>query len=118
MARTTLEHLTPGARLARPVLNADGVLLLKAGETLTPKHIQVLHAWGVRDVDVEDEGAQAAEAAPASPELRRRAEAEIARRFRRADDGHPAMAKIRRVATALLTRRLADEAERDAARRD
>lgn len=109
MARLALEQLTPGTRLEKPVLNAEGVLLLKAGETLTAKHIQILQGWGIRDVEVAGEQDAVPQPSPVSAEVLQAAGTEIARRFRRADRTDPVMAEIQRIATALLARRLASD---------
>ncbi len=52
MMRRRLEQLTPGMTLGAPVYNLKGVLLLREGEVLTSKYIQVFTSWGVEEVDV------------------------------------------------------------------
>jgi hypothetical protein len=113
MARVSLETLTAGMKLNKPVFNMNGVLLLRAGEVLTTKHLDIFKTWGVREADVvrEDGGEPEATAeASVSTEIRAAAEQEIARRFRRADAGKDqVMADIMRVATRRLVARLASQ---------
>ncbi len=111
MARVLLESLTAGMRLNKPVFNLNGVLLLRAGELLTAKHLEIFKVWGVREADVvrEDGGEPDVTAeVTASPEILAAVEREIARRFRRVDTSKdPVMADIMRVATRRLVIRLA-----------
>ncbi len=111
MARIALESLTAGLKLSKPVFNMNGVLLLRAGEVLTAKHLEIFKTWGVREAEVvradgSEPDASAAEVA-ASPEILAAAEREIGRRFRRAGVAQdPTMADIKRLATRRLVLRL------------
>jgi len=111
MARVALEKLVPGMQLKEPVLNPHGVLLLRAGEILTEKHLQIFRTWQIHEVDVL--GANGGEPdATAETVLPRRdletIQAEVGRRFRRADPAtNPVMAEILRVVTLRLVRRRA-----------
>jgi hypothetical protein len=111
MARVLLETLTAGMKLNKPVFNLNGVLLLRAGEVLTTKHLDIFKTWGVREADVVREDGSEPEvtaAVIASPEIVAAVEREIARRFRRAEPAKDAvMADIMRVAARHLTARLA-----------
>jgi len=111
MARMLLETLTAGMKLSKPVFNMNGVLLLRAGEVLTAKHLDIFKTWGIREADVLREDGTEPEApveATASPEVRAAAERQMAHRFRRANvTADAAMADIMRVATRRLTVRLA-----------
>jgi hypothetical protein len=111
MARISLEMLTAGMKLNEPVFNLNGVLLLRAGEVLTAKHLDIFKTWGVREADVVRQDGSELEAVgevSASPEIVATVEREIARRFRRADTAKdPVMADIMRVASRRLTVRLA-----------
>ena len=116
MTRLTLEQLTPGLTLGKPVYNLNGVLLLRAGEVLTAKHLQIFKTWGVREVDVVgEEGTDVAPDAPVPPELAAAVEKEIARRFRRTDAADPILTELRRLATRRLTARVMAEAARKGA---
>ena len=110
MARVVLESLTAGLRLSKPVFNPNGVLLLRAGEVLTAKHLEIFRTWGIREADVvrQDGGEpETATAAAAPPEMLAVAEREIGRRFRRAGASQdPTMADIMRLATHRLAVRL------------
>jgi hypothetical protein len=113
MTRLSLEQLTPGLTLGKPVYNLNGVLLLRAGEVLTAKHLQIFKTWGVREVDVVgeegSEGTVPADA-PVPPEIAAAVEKEIARRFRRTDPADPVLADLRRLAGRRLTTRIMAEA--------
>ncbi len=109
MARVTLEKLVPEMRLQEPVLTPNGVLLLRAGESLTEKHLQIFRTWGILDADVvRADGAEPDVVVTATlPRGDLEAiQAEVGRRFRRADPAtDPVMAEILRVATLHLIRR-------------
>ncbi len=113
MTRLTLEQLTPGLTLGKPVYNLNGVLLLRAGEVLTAKHLQIFKTWGVREVDVvgeEGSEAPASPDAPVPPEIAAAVEKELLRRFRRTDSTDPVIADLRRLVGRRLTTRAMAEA--------
>jgi len=112
--RKPLAALEAGMQLQKPVLNPSGVLLLRAGETLTPKHLEIFQAWGIREAEVMGgtggEAAAAAAEATLSPAVLARIEADAVRRFRRADRQEPLVAELLRLVTARLARRAATPA--------
>jgi hypothetical protein len=114
MARIALESLTAGLKLSKPVLNLNGVLLLRAGEVLTAKHLEIFKTWGVREAEVVRSDGSEPEASAdvtAPPEILAAAEQEIGRRFRRAGVPQDAtMADIMRLATRRLVLRLVAQA--------
>lgn len=109
MARITMENLVSGMRLNKPVCSPHGVLLLKAGEILTEKHLKILKSWGFCEADVVLEpGGEASGASEValSPEVMNAAQGEINHRFRRArPDSDPVMAEILRVIAVRLVER-------------
>ncbi len=118
MTRLSLEQLTPGLTLGKPVYNLNGVLLLRAGEVLTAKHLQIFKTWGVREVEVAaEEGSEAAipPDTPVPPEIAAAVDKEIARRFRRTDAADPVIGELRRLAARRLTVRIMAEAASKAA---
>lgn len=52
MARLYLNQVEPGMALAAQVNNLHGQMLLAAGSYLTPRHLGVLQAWGVAEVEI------------------------------------------------------------------
>jgi hypothetical protein len=97
-------------RLNRAVCNLNGVLLLKAGEILTEKHLGIFKKWGIREADVAladgSEPEEIAETALPQQTLEE-VEAEMARRFRRVNvKADPFMAELFRIARARLCRRI------------
>jgi hypothetical protein len=111
MARMLLDRLGPGMRLEKPVFNLHGVLLLKTGEILTAKHLEMFKAWGIREADVMNADGVQPELAPEaelSPDAHAAVQAAVALRFRRSEPkGDPVVAEILRVVTRQLTRRMA-----------
>jgi hypothetical protein len=109
MGRVSLEALTPGLRLNKPVFNLHGLLLLKGGEILSAKHLEMLKTWGIREADVVQENGEELQIAPEAQiprEIWAAAEAEAARRFRRVDTmGDPVLREVRRIVTNRLARR-------------
>jgi hypothetical protein len=115
MMRLSLEQLRPGLTLGKPLYNLNGVLLLRAGEVLTAKHLQIFQTWEVREVDVVgEEGSEDAVSPSASvpPEIAAAVEKEIARRFRRTDPANAVLARLRHHATRRLTAQVMAEAAR------
>jgi len=55
MAVVKLNDLKPGMKLTEPVFNINGNLLLREGVELTARHISILKAWGVSQVEVDSQ---------------------------------------------------------------
>jgi hypothetical protein len=53
MPRVKTELLKAGMVAAGDVKNIDGTLLLHAGTTLTDRHLTILSAWGIRELQVQ-----------------------------------------------------------------
>lgn len=53
MARVKTGQLKAGMVVAAEVMNMDNVLLLPAGCLLSDKHIEILQAWGIPEIQVE-----------------------------------------------------------------
>lgn len=53
-----LNHIRPGMVVASDVKNLDSMVLFPSGYTLTEKHLLLLRAWGVTEVDVKGVGDQ------------------------------------------------------------
>jgi hypothetical protein len=106
-----LEALTAGMKLCKPVRNLNGVLLLREGEILTTKHLDIFKTWGVREAEVvREDGTEpdgGGQAGPA-PEVLAAVERQVARRFRRVDTAKdPVMAEIKLITARRLAARLA-----------
>ncbi len=118
MLRLRLPELTPGLTLGTPVYSVRGMLLLRAGEVLTAKHLQVFTNWGIQEVDVlTEEDRLLADAGvpadvPVPPEVAAAIERRMAHRFRFADPADPVIASLRRVVTVRMTRQVLIEAAR------
>jgi hypothetical protein len=56
MPKIKTEQLQEGMVVAAEVKNMDNMLLLPAGCKLTQKHINILEAWGVPEVTIENAG--------------------------------------------------------------
>lgn len=112
MARVLLDDLKPGMSLSKPVYTLQGVLLIRGGEVLTERHLQMFRSWGIEEADVATGSAEEAatpeggaeQAVPA--ELLASAQAEVAHRFRHADaDADPVMTEIRHQVALRLAQR-------------
>ncbi len=120
MLRLPLQDLSPGQTLGTPVYSVKGVLLLRAGEVLTAKHLAIFKSWGIDDVDVltDEECLRASDkdSVPgeisAPPDIAAAIERRVAHRFRFTDPADPVIAALRSVVTARLTRRVLFEAAR------
>ncbi|WP_018861408.1 MULTISPECIES: hypothetical protein [unclassified Thioalkalivibrio] len=113
MRRVPIEDVRSGHTLATAVHDRSGRLLIPAGMVLQEKQIRVLLSWGIKAVEVLDEGAdnaslsapQEAVEIPAvepSPEMEARADEILAERFQHCSvEDHP-MAGIYRLARRAL----------------
>jgi hypothetical protein len=56
MPKIKLESLREGMVVTTDVKNMDNMLLIPAGGVLTERHINILQAWGILEVQVEAAG--------------------------------------------------------------
>ncbi|HYG35639.1 MAG TPA: hypothetical protein VEC99_12685 [Clostridia bacterium] len=56
MPKVKIESLREGMVVAADVKNMDNMLLLPSGCVITEKHIHILSAWGITEVQVQDCG--------------------------------------------------------------
>jgi molybdopterin biosynthesis enzyme len=110
MPRVKTELLQAGMQVASDVKNIDNMLLIPAGAELTERHIGILEAWGVTDVEVQvSAGAEDADPlAKLPPEVVARLTAEIKSRFWQADESNPVYLEVVKL---MLHRRAAKGAE-------
>ena len=59
MSKLSLSDVKVGMVLQRPILNAQGGLLINKGMALDEKHIKLLRVWGITTVYVESEDDEA-----------------------------------------------------------
>jgi len=52
MPKVKVESLKEGMVVASDVMNMDNMLLLPAGCTLSEKHIEILQAWGITEINI------------------------------------------------------------------
>ena len=106
MAKVKIEQLNKGMVVAEDVKNLDNMLLIPTGTKLTERHINILQAWGVFEVEVEvaDGAAPASDPFEGLPaELLAQATADVRSRFHRLDEHEPAANEVFQV---MLRRRV------------
>jgi hypothetical protein len=83
--------------LARDVKNINGQLLMPKGLKISEKHLSLLNAWGITEVEIEGitkEEMASRTAARLDPKILAEAEADIAELFRHADRKHAAVQEL------------------------
>ena len=108
MPRVKTESLEPGLVVAVDVKNMDGMLLLPQGCELTERHIGILQAWGIAEIQIEaaqdSEGASGDPLARLTPEALAALKAELSARFFKPDESNPGFIAVFQ---AVLRRRAA-----------
>ena len=109
MGRIGIDSLQAGMVLSNDACTFRGQLLLRAGTTLTAKHIETMQAWGV--AEVETEGCSEATLEEIEDQIRSHAglaalNAEIDERFSGLRDD-PVMREILRITKKQLLERTA-----------
>jgi hypothetical protein len=97
MPKLKIERLREGMVVAVDVQNMDQMLLLPAGCVLAEKHIGILEAWGVTDVEVvaaDDSADDGDPLAKLPPEELARLTAETKARFWQLDETSPVPMEI------------------------
>jgi hypothetical protein len=109
MARIRTESLQPGLTVAGDVKNVDGMLLIPSGCVLTERHLNVLSAWGVTDIEVASAEGVTEETDPLAhldPETVKQLTAELKALFWQLDETNgPAMAVFHAALRRLAARR-------------
>lgn len=107
--RVHVNDVREGMVLAQDLLAPNGRKILPVGATLKASYFQTMKVWGITELLVEgtedDEVSQMQ--SPEEEALRRRAEDRVSRFFAATNDGHEAMAELRRLCTLRVMERLA-----------
>lgn len=95
------QDLIVGATIAGEVQNHSGRRLLPGGTVLTEKHILNLKAWGITEVDIQDEGVGSSplKAEKVDPKKLGKAQKEIEALFCFSNQDHPAITELMRLAS-------------------
>lgn len=106
MPRIKTELLQDGMVVASDVKNLDNMLLIPSGCKLTARHIGILQAWGVLEINVEATGEETDtdRFSRLPPEQQEKLQAEVRAQFWKADNADPVFAEIFR----LIVRRRAN----------
>ena len=105
MARIRTESLQAGMQVAVDVKNMDGMLLLPHGCELSERHINILQAWGVTEIEVGVDANDPNSRDPLgklAPETLAALTAEIRALFSQPDESNPG---YQAVFQAILVRR-------------
>jgi hypothetical protein len=96
MPRVKTELLQEGMVVVTDVKNMDDMLLIPAGCTLTERQINILQAWGVEEIEVQQAGdtGNSDPLARLSPEVLARLTAEIKAHFWQPDEANPVFVEI------------------------
>ena len=109
MGMLNLDDIEPGMTLGRDIVNRNGLVLLKAEEQITERHLRILKMWGVTEADIKGVGKEDIEqktAAEIDPRILEEAAARVNDLFRHADRGQPFINELARLVTLRLARRL------------
>jgi hypothetical protein len=96
MPRIKTEQLTEGMVVSADVKNMDNMLLIAAGAPLSKRQINILQAWGVQEVDVEDSSSSPDldPLAMLPPAVRDKLTQEVKALFWEADEANPVFAVV------------------------
>jgi hypothetical protein len=97
MGTINLADLQVGMIVASEVQNGNGQLLLPAGTEINQKHLTILQAWGITEVNVQGvsrDEVVAMAAAQIDPAVLSAAEASNQELFRHADQTHPVIKEL------------------------
>ena len=105
MGYVNIENIKPGMVLANDVKNQNGIVLLGAGNEITPKHLKIFRMWGITEVDLKDaenDTIIAESMAEIDPLILQKAKEEARGIFYNADFEHPATKELFRLCTLRL----------------
>ena len=107
MGIINLENIEAGMILRSDIKAKNGMILLRAGNEITQRHLKILRMWGVTEADIEGEDREeilSKAAAQIDPLLLQEAEAKAHRLFRHGDREHPFMKELLRLVTLRFAR--------------
>jgi arginine decarboxylase-like protein len=96
------QDLSPGVTLTRGVQSHSGRQLITEGTVLTEKHILNLKAWGVAEVEIQEEGAgsvSSKKAEKVDPQKLAKAQKETGALFCFSNLDHPAITELMRLSS-------------------
>lgn len=106
MALIRISKVKPGQVVAVDVKDRSGRILLKADSVLTEENIKIIKSWGVVEIDVNGDLAEAAlddEMMTVQPEELQQIELGLSQRFRFLNRSHPFIGELYEI---CLERRL------------
>lgn len=92
MGVINLEDIESGMILGRDIINRTGLVLLKAGEEITERHLRILRTWGITEADIkgiEKEEIMEKAEAEIDPQVLEEATTKALEIFRHTDREHP-----------------------------
>ncbi len=107
MGVITLEDIESGMILGHDIIHGNGLVLLKAGEEITEKHLRILKMWGITEADIkgiDKEEMLGKATADIDPRVLEEAAVKVNEIFRHADREHPFIKELIRLVTLRLAR--------------
>lgn len=103
MAVLPIDKLSAGMQISEDVVSPQGMLICKAGQSISEKHLKAFKAWGVTEVRVHGGEAisEAGETSGAAAERSSKSEIveEASRLFSRTDMNDPVIAELFQLVT-------------------
>jgi hypothetical protein len=109
MGLINLENMEPGMILGRDITNRTGLVLLRAGQEITEKHLKILRTWGITEADIkgiEKEEIVNKAVAEIDPQILEEAKIKACEILRHTDQEHPFIKELFRLITLRLARNL------------
>lgn len=91
-------------KLAQDATARNGRVLLRKGNSISDKHIEIFKAWGVTEAEIEGVSNDDVESAgkQVDPELRKQAGKKLVERFRYMKPQHPFSKELFRICTERI----------------
>ena len=106
MPPKNIDDIQPGEVLAEDVTNAQGVVLARAGATVSAAHLRLFRTWGITALPVAGDENDSPGPAPVSQEHLNRAEATLLRRFGGAPEDE-VTAEVFRISVEMRAKKIA-----------
>jgi hypothetical protein len=109
MPRVKTELLQEGMVVANDVKNIDDMLLIPAGCSLTERQINILQAWGVTEIEIQNSDAlgDTDPLTKLTPEQFAKATAEVKSLFWKPDESNPVYEEIFKLILSRRARKIA-----------
>ena len=95
MIAVNIHKIKDGMIPAKDITDQTGRLILASGNEITRRHIKIFQAWGITEVTIQEDGAEAESLIETKAvEIPEQVQHEVSELFQHMDQNHPAVSEL------------------------